>query len=64
VSANTRGGWVSLDGARALGYTPQDDAEVFLEKLTAEHGPIDPADPIFTHLGGNFCFPDLDAENL
>ena len=64
VSANTRGGWVSLDGARALGYRPQDDAEVHLEKLTAEQGPIDPADPIFTYLGGNFCFPDLDADNL
>lgn len=64
VSANTRGGWVSLDGARALGYRPQDDAEAYLGKLTAEHGPIDPADPIFTYLGGNFCFPNLDADNL
>ena len=64
VSANTRGGWVSLDGARALGSAPRDDAAVFLEKLTAEHGPIDPDDPVFTRLGGNFCFPDLDAENL
>ena len=64
VSANTRGGWVSLDGARALGYAPQDDAEVFLDKLVAEHGPIDRDDPVFTYLGGNFCFPDLDAEHL
>jgi hypothetical protein len=64
VSANTRGGWVSLDGARALGYEPRDDAEVFLDKLIAEHGPIDPDDPVFTHLGGEFCLPDLDAENL
>ncbi len=27
VSANTRGGWVSLAEARALGYEPRDDAE-------------------------------------
>lgn len=64
VSANTAGGWVSLEGARALGYEPRDDAEAFRDKLIAEHGPIDPEDPVFTHLGGNFCFPDLDAENL
>ena len=64
VSANTRGGWVSLDGARALGYEPQDDAEVYYEKLIAQHGPLDPADPILAHLGGDFCFPKLDADNL
>src|SRR5499427_2370939 len=29
VSANTRGGWVSLAEARELGYQPQDDAEVY-----------------------------------
>ena len=64
VSANTRGGWVSLDGARALGYEPQDDAEVYFAELTAEFGPIDPADPVFTYLGGPFCAPEFDAENL
>ena len=64
VSANTRGGWVSLEGARALGYEPQDDAEVFFDKLTAEFGPIDPADPVFIYLGGPFCSPRLDADNL
>ena len=64
VSANTRGGWVSLDGARALGYEPQDDAEVFHDKLTAAFGPIDPADPVFAYLGGQFCSPHLDADNL
>jgi uronate dehydrogenase len=52
VSDNTRGGWVSLDGARALGYESQDDAEVFLDKLTAKFGPLDPSDPVFAHLGG------------
>jgi nucleoside-diphosphate-sugar epimerase len=64
VSANTRGGWVALEGARALGYAPQDDAEAYYDKLIAQHGPLDPADPILAHLGGDFCFPTLDADNL
>jgi nucleoside-diphosphate-sugar epimerase len=63
-SQNTRGGWVSLDGARALGYESQDDAEAYLDKLTAAFGALDPADPVFAHLGGEFCSPRLDAENL
>lgn len=62
VSANTRGGWVSLDAARELGYEPRDDAEVFAEALIAEQGPIDPADPVFAHLGGPFCLPDYDVQ--
>jgi uronate dehydrogenase len=61
VSANTRGGWVSLDGARELGYEPQDDAEVYAEAVIAEHGVISAQDPVYQHLGGRFCFPDLDA---
>lgn len=64
VSENTRGGWVSLEGAKALGYESHDDAEVYFEKLTASAGPIDPADRLFAHIGGNFTFPELDAENL
>jgi hypothetical protein len=64
VSANTRGGWVSLAGARELGFEPQDDAEIYAGKLIAEFGPLDPQDPVFAHLGGPFCFPSLDAENL
>ena len=35
VSANTRGGWVSLDGARALGYEPRDDAERYAAEVLA-----------------------------
>ena len=35
VSANTRGGWVSLDEARALGYHPRDDAEAFAAEVIA-----------------------------
>lgn len=64
VSPNTRGGWVSLDGARELGYEPQDDAEVYHDKLVAQFGPLDPTDFVFKYLGGPFCSPDLDADNL
>jgi nucleoside-diphosphate-sugar epimerase len=62
VSANTRGGWVSLAGARALGYEAHDDAEVFAAKLIAEHGEPDPDDPVFRYLGGEFTTPAFDAE--
>jgi len=64
VSPNTRGGWVSLDGARALGYEPQDDAEPFHDKLVAQFGPLDTTDFAFKHLGGPFCSPEFDADNL
>lgn len=64
VSANTRGGWVSLDGARELGYQPQDDAEVFAAELTAERGELSPDDELFRYLGGGFTFAKLDADNL
>jgi uronate dehydrogenase len=56
VSANTRGGWVSLDEAKALGYEPRDDAEAYAEDILAD-GEIDPDDPVFRHLGGEFTFP-------
>jgi uronate dehydrogenase len=64
VSANTRGGWVSLDEARALGYEPLDDAEPFAAEILARDGEPDPADPVQAHLGGEFCLPALDADNL
>ena len=60
VSANTRGGWVSLDGARALGYEPRDDAERYATEVLAAGGP-DPADPVFRYLGGEFTLPSRDA---
>jgi nucleoside-diphosphate-sugar epimerase len=60
VSANTRGDWVSLDGARALGYEPRDDAEAYAAEVLAGAGP-DPADPVFRYLGGEFTLPSLDA---
>jgi uronate dehydrogenase len=58
VSANTRGGWVSLDEARALGYQPKDDAEAFAAELIAEHGEPDPDNPVLRCLGGEFTLPD------
>jgi uronate dehydrogenase len=36
VSANTRGGWVSLAEAKALGYQPRDDAEAYAAEIIAE----------------------------
>ncbi|MQY33329.1 Uronate dehydrogenase [Streptomyces sp. RB17] len=52
-SANTRLWW-DLTTARALGYEPQDDSEPYAEKLIAEQGELDPADPAHSHLGGHF----------
>ena len=62
VSANTRGGWVSLAEAEALGYTARDDAEALRDEVIAEFGEPDPADPVFRYLGGEFTLPGLDAE--
>ncbi|MFI9274427.1 NAD-dependent epimerase/dehydratase family protein [Kitasatospora sp. NPDC052896] len=53
VSANTRGWW-DLAPARALGYRPQDDAEVFAPALLAEHGELAEDDPEHRYLGGAF----------
>jgi uronate dehydrogenase len=64
VSANSRGGWVSLDEARALGYEPRDDAESYAAEVIAAAGPPDPEDPVLAHLGGPFCLPDFDADRL
>jgi uronate dehydrogenase len=64
VSANTRGGWVSLDEARALGYQPRDDAEAYAAEIIAEHGEPDPDDPVLAYLGGEFTRPGLDADHL
>jgi uronate dehydrogenase len=62
VSANTRGGWVSLAEARALGYEPRDDAEVYAGQIIAEHGEPDPAgDPVLQYLGGPFTLPDAQV---
>jgi uronate dehydrogenase len=57
VSANARGGWVSLDEARALGYEPRDDAERYAAEIIAAEGEPDPADPLLAYLGGEFTLP-------
>ncbi len=64
VSANSRGGWVSLDEARALGYEPQDDAEVYAAEVIAACGEPDPDDPVLRYLGGQFTLPDYDVDNV
>ncbi len=64
VSANTRGGWVSLAEARALGYEPKDDAEVYAAGVIAQYGEPDPDDPVFAYLGGEFTLPEYDADRL
>jgi uronate dehydrogenase len=61
VSANTRGGWVSLDEARALGYQPRDDAEAYAAEVIAACGELAADDPISRYLGGEFTLPAFDA---
>jgi len=61
VSANSRGGWVSLAGARALGYAPADNAEDYAAELIAKYGEPEPDDVTFKYLGGDFTSPTLDA---
>jgi NAD(P)-dependent dehydrogenase (short-subunit alcohol dehydrogenase family) len=60
VSANTRGGWVSLDEARALGYEPRDDAEVHAERILAEAAAAGGIRvlPEHRYLGGEFTGPN------
>src|SRR5579863_201940 len=59
VSANTRGGWVSLAEAEALGYQPQDDAEAFAAEILAQAPDDDPTtELVLRYLGGPFTLPD------
>lgn len=58
VSANTRGGWVSLNEARAIGYEPRDDAEFYAAEVVEKYGEPDPDDPVFRYLGGEFTLPE------
>ncbi|KAB8168838.1 NAD-dependent epimerase/dehydratase family protein [Streptomyces sp. 3MP-14] len=52
-SANTRTVW-DLEPARALGYAPQDDSEIFAAELIAKEGELDPTRPEQAQLGGHF----------
>ena len=63
VSANSRNWW-DLTAARALGYDPQDDAEVYAEALIEVHGEPDLSDPVHARVGGEYTLPDFDAENF
>jgi uronate dehydrogenase len=63
VSANTRNWW-DLTAARALGYDPQDDAEVYAEALIEAHGEPDLTDPVHARVGGEFTTAAFDAENF
>jgi uronate dehydrogenase len=61
VSDNTRNWW-DLSAARALGYRPADDAEVYAEALIEAHGEPDRADPVHARVGGEYTLPAFDAE--
>ncbi|MEV8635710.1 NAD(P)-dependent oxidoreductase [Streptosporangium sp. NPDC051023] len=63
VSANTRRWW-SLEEGRAIGFEPKDDAEVYARELIAQHGEPDPDAMAHALLGGSFCRPELDVDNL
>ncbi|GAA0244262.1 NAD(P)-dependent oxidoreductase [Saccharothrix mutabilis subsp. mutabilis] len=56
VSDNTRR-WFSLDEARALGYEPKDDSEVF----AADVPEGDPDSVAHRYLGGIWCGPEFDT---
>ena len=54
ISANTRAWW-DLAPALALGYRPEDDAEVFAEEILAEFGPLPDCDPDRCFVGGRMA---------
>ncbi|SOD93855.1 NAD-dependent epimerase/dehydratase family protein [Blastococcus haudaquaticus] len=63
VSANTRNWW-DLSAARALGYEPQDDAEVYAEALIEVHGEPDLGDQVHGRVGGEYTTAEFDAEHF
>jgi uronate dehydrogenase len=63
VSDNTRNWW-DLTSARALGYDPKDDAEVYAEAVIEAHGEPDLADPVHARVGGEYTLPEFDAEHF
>jgi uronate dehydrogenase len=63
VSANTRRWW-DLAAARALGYEPADDAEVYAEALIDAHGRPHLSDPVHARVGGEYTLPEFDAEHF
>ena len=63
VSDNTRRWW-DLTAARALGYEPADDAEVYAEALIEVHGEPDLTDPEHARVGGEYTTAAFDAESF
>ncbi|MBO4269619.1 NAD-dependent epimerase/dehydratase family protein [Microbispora triticiradicis] len=63
VSANTRRWW-SLEEGRAIGYEPKDDAEAFADTLVGEYGEPDLGELPHSVVGGAFCGPRYDVDNL
>lgn len=64
ISANTRGWW-DLAPARALGYQPQDDSEVYAAEVVAAHGELAPGTPEYRFLGGAFTrTPGPDVQQV
>ncbi len=64
VSANTRGGFVSLDEAKVLGYQPQDDAEDYAAEVLSgdpDGGTPDEDVPALRNVGGPYALPGQDA---
>jgi len=54
VSAN-KTAWWDMEPARRLGFVPQDDSDVFAEKVEATADDVpDPQDPEYKYLGGRF----------
>lgn len=51
ISANTRS-WFSTTEGEAIGYHPQDDAEVFAKALVEQFGDLPADDPVLTYVGG------------
>jgi uronate dehydrogenase len=63
VSDNTRNWW-DLAAARAMGYEPADDAEVYAEALIEAHGEPGAADPVLSRVGGEFTLSSYDADEV
>jgi uronate dehydrogenase len=63
VSANTSRWW-SLEEGRAIGYEPQDDAEIYAAEILARQGELDLAVLPHSRIGGPYCGPELDVDNL
>src|SRR3954452_2747466 len=61
VSDNTRNWW-DLSAARALGYEPADDAEVYAEAVIEVQGEPDLTDPLHARVGGEYTLRAFDAE--